>query len=47
MSEEKVIELKVFENKNNKQKTIVLPKKIVGDIDKAIFNKSKRSIFFK
>lgn len=36
------IKLKIYENKINKQKTLILPKKIVGDINEVIFDKKSK-----
>jgi len=41
------VKMKVYENKVNKQRTLVLPRKIFGDINEVIFDKQKKSLFFK
>lgn len=43
----KLIDLKIHMNKNNKQKTITLPKKVFGLVAEAKFDVKKRSIVLK
>lgn len=43
----KGVKLKVYQNKANKQRSLVLPRKFLGDINEAILDKKKKTVFFR